>query len=171
MGASRARLARQLLTESTLLSLISGVLALLIVFFLKNAILSLAPEDIPRLNEVNVSAGVLFFAFLISLLTGVVFGLAPAMQAANPNQVENLEGSRGSGVGRRHTRLSRVLVVSEVALSIVLLAGAGLLLRSFWQVLNVRPGFNPSHLTTVQIWIPISNNPESIHIASKKSAP
>jgi predicted permease len=162
MGASRARLARQLLTESTLLSLISGVLALLIVFFLKNAILSLAPADIPRLNEVNVSAGVLFFAFLISLLTGVVFGLAPAMQAANPNQVENLrEGSRGSGVGRRHTRLSRVLVVSEVALSIVLLAGAGLLLRSFWHVLEVRPGFNPSHLTTVQIWIPISNNPAS----------
>ena len=160
MGASRARLARQLLTESTLLSLISGVLALLIVFFLKNAILSLAPADIPRLSEVNVSAGVLFFAFLISLLTGVVFGLAPALQAANPNQVENLrEGGRGSGVGRRHTRLSRVLVVSEVALSIVLLAGAGLLLRSFWQVLNVRPGFNPSHLTTVQIWIPISNNP------------
>ena len=160
MGASRARLARQLLTESTLLSFISGVLALLIVFFLKNAILSLAPADIPRLNEVNVSAGVLFFAFVISLLTGVVFGLAPAMQAANPNQLENLrEGGRGSGVGRRHTRLSRVLVVSEVALSIVLLAGAGLLLRSFWQVLNVRPGFNPSHLTTVQIWIPISNNP------------
>ena len=160
LGASRARLTRQLLTESTLLSFISGVLALLIVFFLKNAILSLAPADIPRLNEVNVSAGVLFFAFLISLLTGVVFGLAPALQAANPNQVENLrEGSRGSGVGRRHTRLSRALVVSEVALSIVLLAGAGLLLRSFWQVLEVRPGFNPSHLTTVQIWIPISNNP------------
>jgi putative ABC transport system permease protein len=162
MGASRARLARQLLTESTLLSFISGVLALLIVFFLKNAILSLAPADIPRLNEVNVRAGVLFFAFLISLLTGVVFGLAPAMQAANPNQVENLrEGGRGSGVGRRHTRLSRVLVVSEVALSIVLLAGAGLLLRSFRQVLEVLPGFNPSHLTTVQIWIPISNNPAS----------
>ncbi len=162
MGASRARLARQLLTESTLLSLISGVLALVTVFFLKNAIVSLAPADTPRLNEVNVSAGVLFFAFLISILTGVVFGLAPALQAANPNQLENLrEGSRGSGTGRRHTRLSRVLVVSEVALSIVLLAGAGLLLRSFWRVLEVRPGFNPSHLTTVQIWIPISNNPAS----------
>jgi len=160
MGASRARLARQLLTESTLLSLISGVLALATVLLLKNAIISLAPADIPRLNEVDVSAGVLFFAFLISILTGVVFGLAPALQAANPNQIENLrEGSRGSGAGRRHTRLSRVLVVSEVALSIVLLAGAGLLLRSFWHVLEVRPGFNPRHLTTVQIWIPISNNP------------
>jgi predicted permease len=160
MGASRARLARQLLTESTLLSAIAGVVALLTVFLLKNAIISLAPADIPRLNEVNVSASVLFFAFLISLLTGVLFGLAPALQAANPNQLENLrEGGRGSGIGRRHTRLSRILVVAEVALSIVLLAGAGLLLRSFWRVLDVHPGFNPSHLTTVQIWIPISNNP------------
>jgi predicted permease len=160
MGASSARLARQLLTESTLLSLISGVLALFTVLLLKNAIVSLAPADIPRLNEVDVSAGVLFFAFLVSIITGVLFGLAPALQAANPNQVENLrEGGRGSGTGRRHARLSRVLVVSEVALSIVLLAGAGLLLRSFWRVLEVRPGFNPKHLTTVQIWIPISNTP------------
>jgi putative ABC transport system permease protein len=160
MGASHERLARQLLTESTLLSLISGVVALVAVLFFKNAILSVAPTDIPRLNEVDLSAGVLFFAFVISILTGVLFGLAPALQAANPDQLENLrEGSRGSGVARRHTRVSRVLVVSEVALSIVLLAGAGLLLRSFWRVLEVRPGFNPSHLTTVQIWIPISNNP------------
>jgi putative ABC transport system permease protein len=162
MGAGRARLARQLLTESTLLSLISGVLALVTVLLLKNGIISLAPSDIPRLNEVAVSAGVLFFAFAMSILTGVLFGLAPALQAANPNQVENLrEGSRGSGTARRHTRLSRVLVVSEVAISIILLAGAGLLLRSFWRVLEVRPGFNPKHLTTVQIWIPISNNPAS----------
>jgi putative ABC transport system permease protein len=160
MGASRARLAAQLLTESTLLAFISGIVALVTVVFLKNAIVSLAPADIPRLNEIDLSAGVLFFAFLISMLTGVLFGLAPALQATNPNQVENLrEGSRGSGAGRRHTRISRVLVVSEVALSIVLLAGAGLLLRSFWRVLEVRPGFNPSHLTTVQIWIPVSNNP------------
>jgi predicted permease len=160
MGASRGRLARQLLTESTLLSVFSGVVALGTVLFLKNVILGLAPADIPRLNEVSVSAGVLVFAFLISIITGVLFGLAPALQAANPNQVDNLrEGGRGSGTGRHHTRLSRVLVVSEVALSIVLLAGAGLLLRSFWRVLEVRPGFNPSHLTTVQIWIPISNNP------------
>lgn len=162
LGASRAQLARQLLTESTLLSLISGVFALATVVFLKNAIISIAPADIPRLNEVDINAGVLFFAFLISVFTGLVFGLVPALQSANPNQLDNLrEGARGSGVGRRHTRLSAVLVVSEVALSIVLLAGAGLLLRSFWHVLQVRPGFNPSHLTTVQIWIPISNNPAS----------
>jgi len=160
MGASRARLARQFLTESTLLSVISGIVAMFTVLLLKNTILTLAPADIPRLNEIDVSAGVLFFAFLISILTGVLFGLAPALQAANPDQLENLrEGGRGSGVSRRHTRVSRMLVMSEVALSIILLAGAGLLLRSFWNVLEVRPGFNPSHLATVQIWIPISNNP------------
>ena len=160
LGAGRARMVRQLLTESTLLSVISAVVALLTVLLLKNAIINLAPADIPRLNEVDVSTGVLSFAFLVSILTGVLFGLAPALQAANPNQAENLrEGGRGSSAGRRHTRLSRVLVVSEVALSIILLAGAGLLLRSFWRVLEVRPGFNPSHLTTVQLWIPISNNP------------
>src|SRR5580700_1830719 len=160
IGASRARLVRQLLTESTLLSLVSGVVALVAVVCLKNAIVSLAPADIPRLNEVDVSGRVLFFAFLISLLTGILFGLVPALQAARAEQVENLrEGGRGSGLGRRHTRLSRTLVVAEVALSIVLLAGAGLLLRSFWHVLQVNPGFNPEHLTTVQIWIPQSNNP------------
>jgi putative ABC transport system permease protein len=160
MGASRKRLIGQLLTESMLLSFLSGILALFTVVFLKNAILSFAPADIPRLNEVGISSGVLLFAFLISLFTGVLFGLVPAWQAANPNQVENLsEGGRGSGLGKRHARLSRILVVSEVALSIVLLVGAGLLLRSFWRVLQVRPGFNPSHLTTVQIWIPQSNNP------------
>ena len=160
MGASRARLAAQLLTESTLLSVISGVVAIVTVLFLKNAIVSLAPADIPRLNEIDVSGKVLFFAFLISVITGVLFGLAPALQTTNPNQIENLrEGGRGSGAGRRHTRLSRVLVVSEIAFSIVLLAGAGLLLRSFWRVLEVPPGFNPSHLTTVQIWIPVANDP------------
>jgi predicted permease len=159
MGASRARLAAQLLTESTFLSLISSAVAIVTVLLLKSAIISLAPADIPRLNEVDVSARVLFFAFLISILTGILFGLAPALQAANPSQIENLrEGGRGSTAGRRHTRLSRMLVVSEVALSIVLLAGAGLLLRSFWRVLEVRPGFNPSHLTTAQIWIPVSND-------------
>jgi predicted permease len=172
MGASRARLAGQLLTESTLLSLISGVVALLTVIFLKSAIIRLAPADIPRLNEVSLSGGVLSFAFLISIVTGILFGLAPALQAADPNQVENLrEGSRGSGAGRRHTRLSRILVVSEVALSIVLLAGAGLLLRSFWRVLEVRPGFNPKHLSTVQIWIPVSNDPnDPYHLEQKRSA-
>jgi len=160
LGASGWRLVTQLLTESLLLSVISGVVALATVVWLENTIIQLAPADIPRLNEVDISGGVLLFAFLISIVTGVLFGLVPALQAANPDQTGNLrEGGRGSGVGRRHTRVSRILVISEVALSIVLLVGAGLLLRSFWRVLEVRPGFNPEHLTTMQIWIPISNDP------------
>jgi predicted permease len=159
MGAGRARLICQLLTESMLLSAISGAVALVAVLLLKSAIVSLAPADIPRLNEVEISAGVLIFAFVISIVAGALFGLVPALQAARADQAENLrEGARGSGAGRRHTRLSRVLVIAEVALSIVLLAGAGLLLRSFWRVLQVNPGFNPDHLTTVQIWIPQPNN-------------
>lgn len=102
----------------------------------------------------------LFFCVRDLNLTGVLFGLVPALHAAHADLVDNLrEGARGTGTGRRHTRLSRVLVVSEVALSIILLAGAGLLLRSFWRVLEVHPGFNPDHLATVQIWIPISNDP------------
>ena len=162
LGASRARLTAQLLTESVLLSVISGVAALFTVVLFKNSILTLAPSNIPRLSEVQVSAGVLFFAFLVSILTGLLFGLASALQAANPNQIENLrEGSRGSGTGKRHMRLSRVLVIAEVALSLVLLAGAGLLLRSFWHVLEVRPGFNPSHVITAQIWIPVPNDPNT----------
>ncbi len=96
MGASRARLVSQMLTESTLLSLVSGLVALVTVLFLKNVILGLAPADIPRLNEVEISAGVLFFAFLVSIVTGFLFGLVPALQAANAEQIENLrEGSRG----------------------------------------------------------------------------
>lgn len=159
LGASRRRLVEQLLTESMLLSLVSGAIAMVTVVFLKDAIVGLAPADIPRLNEVGVSAGVLGFAILISMATGVLFGLVPALQSAKADQIENLrEGSRGSGMGRRNTRISRILVVSELALSVVLLTSAGLLLRSFWHVLEVHPGFNPSHLTTVQIWIPVSNN-------------
>jgi predicted permease len=162
LGASRGQLISQLLTESLLLAVISGAVALGTVFWLKNTIIHLAPADIPRLNEANISGSVLLFAFLISIVTGVLFGLVPALQAANADQTGNLrEGGRGTGVGRRHTRISRMLVISEVALTIVLLVGAGLLLRSFWRVLEVRPGFNPEHLSTLQIWIPISNNPSA----------
>jgi predicted permease len=162
LGAGRWRLMAQLLTESVLLSVISGLVALLTVVLFKNSILALAPASLPRLSEVHISAGVLFFAFVVSIVTGLLFGLAPAVQAGNPNQVESLrEGGRGSGAGRRHTQVSRVLVISEVALSLILLAGAGLLLRSFWHVLEVRPGFNPSHVVTAQIWIPVPNDPKT----------
>jgi putative ABC transport system permease protein len=160
LGAGRGRLIGQLLTESVLLAFVSGCVALVTVVLLKNALLNFAPADIPRLSEVTISPSVLFFALLVSILTGVVFGLAPALQAASPNQISSLrEGSRGSGSSKRQMRVSSALVASEIALSLILLIGAGLFLRSFWQILQVRPGFNPHHVVTAQIWLSYPNDP------------
>jgi predicted permease len=160
LGAGRGRLVAQMLTESVLLAFVSGCVALITVVVLKSALLNFAPADIPRLTEVTISPGVLFFALLVSVLTGVVFGLAPALQAASPNQISNLrEGSRGSGSSKRQMRVSSALVASEIALSLILLIGAGLFLRSFWQLLQVRPGFNPHQVVTAQIWLAYPNDP------------
>jgi putative ABC transport system permease protein len=160
LGAGRVRLIAQLLTESVLLAFVSGCVALLTVVWLKSALLKFAPPDLPRLNEVTISASVLFFAFLVSILTGIIFGLAPALQDASPNQIASLrEGSRGSGSSKRQMRVSSALVASEVALSLILLVGAGLFLRSFWQILQVRSGFNSHHVVTAQIWLSFPNDP------------
>jgi predicted permease len=159
LGAGRARLIGQLLTESILLASLSGGMALLTVVWLKGWLLKLAPEGLPRLNEVNLSGGVLLFALAVSILTGVIFGLAPALQAARRHQVAELgEGSRGTGSSKHQIKISRALVTCEIALSLVLLIGAGLLLRSFWHLLEVRPGFEPHHLVTARIWIAFPND-------------
>jgi predicted permease len=160
VGAGRSRLVTQLLTESILLATIAGSAALLTVVWLKSSLLRLAPADLPRLNEVSLGPGVLFFAFLVSILTGVLFGLAPALQSAQTSQITALrEGTGGSGSSKHQLKFSRLLVVSEIALSLVLLIGAGLLVRSFWHLLEVRPGFEPHHLTTAKIWLAVPNNP------------
>jgi putative ABC transport system permease protein len=160
LGAGQRRLLFQMLTESLLLSTIAGAVALLTVVWLKASLLRFAPASLPRLSEVNFGGGVLFFAFALSILTGILFGLVPALQASNISQVASLrEGSRGSGASRTQVRLSRWLVVSEIALSLILLVGAGLLLRSFWRLLEVQPGFNPHGIVTAQIWMPVPNNP------------
>lgn len=159
LGAGRVRLIGQLLTESMLLASLSGGVALLTVVWLKEWLLKLTPQGLPRLNEVTLSGGVLLFALVVSILTGVIFGLAPALQAARRHQVAELrEGSRGSGSSRHQIKVSRVLVTCEIALSLVLLIGAGLLLRSFWHLLEVRPGFEPHHLVTARIWIAFPND-------------
>jgi predicted permease len=162
LGAGHGRLITQLLTESVLLSCVSGIVAIMVVFGLRTVLLSLAPADLPRLNEVHLSAGVLLFAFAISIVTGILFGLAPAVQAVSPDHIASLrEGSRGAGSSKRQMRISRFLVASEVALALVLLAGAGLLLRSFWQILQIRPGFDSNHVLTAQIWMAIPNDPNN----------
>jgi predicted permease len=160
LGASRARLIRQLLTEGILIASFAGAAAVLAIVWLQHALMSLAPADLPRLTEVNFGGGVLLFALVISILTGLLFGLVPALQASSPDQVSSLrEGSRGGGSSKRQRRLSRILVASEIALSLILLIGAGLLLRSFREVLEVHPGFNPHGLLTSQIWLPVPNDP------------
>ena len=173
VGAGRARLIAQLLTESILLAAISGAAALLSVLWLKSSLLRLAPADLPRLNEVSLTPGVLLFAFLISVATGVIFGLAPALQTARGSQISALrEGTRGAGASKFQLKFSRFLVASEIALSLVLLIGAGLLLRSFWHLVEVRPGFEPHHLTTAKIWLAVPNDPneDNYHAPEKRAA-
>jgi predicted permease len=173
LGAGKVRLIGQLLAESILLSAVSGAVALSTVALMKTSLLKLAPPDLPRVNEIALSPGVLLFAFFVSILTGVIFGLVPALQTVRPNQAGNLrEGSRGSGSSKHQIRISRVLVASEIALSLVLLIGAGLLLRSFWQLLEVRPGFEPHRLLTAKIWLPFPNDPaeDAYRVTEKRAA-
>jgi len=173
LGAGKVRLMGQLLAESILLSAVSGAVALSTVALTKTSLLKLAPPDLPRVNEIALSPGVLLFAFFVSVLTGVIFGLVPALQTVRPNQAGNLrEGSRGSGSSKQQIRISRVLVASEIALSLVLLIGAGLLLRSFWQLLEVRPGFEPHRLLTAKIWLPFPNDPaeDAYRVTEKRAA-
>jgi len=158
LGAARHRLIRQLLTESLLLSLIGGLVGLAVLFATKEFLLRLVPDSLPRLNEVSINWAVLLFALLTSLVAGTIFGLAPALQSGKLDLLSMLKReSRGSSSGEQ-ARTRRLLVVAEFALSLVLMIAAGLLLRSFWDLLNVRPGFNTQNAMAVRIWLPIPND-------------
>ena len=142
LGASTWRLVRQTLTESVVLSLCGGLLAVPLAFWLKHLLLTLLPANLPRVSEIALNGRALLFAFLVSLLTGLLFGLAPAVQVTERRLMDSLnQGTRGVGIGSHQHRFLSALVVSEFALSLVLMIGAGLLLRSFWKVLEVQPGF------------------------------
>ncbi|MEP7271833.1 MAG: ABC transporter permease [Acidobacteriota bacterium] len=154
LGASRGRLVVQLLTESVLL-------ALLVVAWVMDLLLQIVPANIPRLHEVGFSGRVLVFSLIVSLLTGLIFGVAPALQASRPDVVTSLkDGSQGAGTASRYSRFRSALVVIEFALSLVLMIGAGLLLRSFWRLLDVNLGFNAKEVLLTRIWLPVPNNPE-----------
>src|SRR6185295_7333021 len=155
LGAGRRRLIRQLLIESLLLSFLGGGGVLLINSTLKNLLLTLVPADTPRLHEVGVNASVLVFVFGVSTLTGLLFGLIPALQASRPDMVGSLkEGGQGSGSGARQHRFRSGLVIVEFALSLMLMIAAGLLLRSFGRLMDVNPGFNSSNVMLARIWLP-----------------
>jgi predicted permease len=162
LGAGTWRLIRQTLTESVVLSLCGGLLAVPLTFWLKNLLLTLVPSSLPRLSEVTVNGRTLFFVAAVSIVTGLLFGLVPALQMSNWRLMEKLnQGARGVGIASRQHRFLGGLVVSEFALSLVLMVGAGLLLRSFWKVLEVQPGFNSDNLITAQFWLPVPNDPKN----------
>jgi putative ABC transport system permease protein len=155
LGASRSRVIRQLLTESVLLAFIGGALGVLLAMWGVDLLVALSPGDIPRTGEIGIDARVLAFTFGVSLLTGLVFGLAPALQASSSDLHEALkEGGRGGTTGPRRARVRAVLIVSEVALALVLLVGAGLLVRSFFKLRNVSPGYDPENVLTLDIPLP-----------------
>jgi putative ABC transport system permease protein len=153
LGAGRRRVLSQLLVESTLLSLIGGAAGCAIAFGVTAAMKGLTSDDVvPRLSEVAIDTRVLLFAITVSVVTGLLFGLVPALQGSRPNMNESLKdaGRTGTG-GASRQRLRDALVVVEVALSVALLVGAGLLVRSMWTLQNVNPGFDPRNLLTVQL--------------------
>jgi predicted permease len=159
LGAGRTRLTRQLLTESLMLSLLGGVGSIAILFVGKESLLRLVPENLPHLNAISISWSVLTFAILMSILCGIAFGLAPALQATRSDLVHALNQiGRGSSGSRERTRTRRLLVVTQFALSLILMIAAGLLLHSFWDLLNVRLGFSPQSVMSIRTRLPYPND-------------
>jgi putative ABC transport system permease protein len=154
LGASRTRIIRQMLTESLLLSIIGGGLGLFLSVWLTDLLISLNPPDSPRFGEVNLDYRVLAFTIALSGLTGLVFGLVPALQASKLDVSGSLKQGGRTGEGNRRTSARSLLLIGEVALSLMLLVGAGLLIKSFLRLQEVKPGFNPQNVLTASISLP-----------------
>ncbi len=162
LGACRSRMVRQLLTETLMLSLMGGLAGIGTATLALGPMLRFLPHGIPRLSEVRIDWVVLLFALFISVLTGLFFGLAPALQSTRPDVFASIrEGGRGSGSSTRTNRLRSALIISELALAVVLMIAAGLLLRSFAGLLESNPGFNPSSVVAASIWLPVPNDPKA----------
>lgn len=155
LGASRGRIVRQLLTESLLLSIAGGAMGLLLSIWLTKLLIAMSPANTPRLNEIRPDLRVIFFTIGLTLITSLIFGLAPALQASRNREAENLkEGARGNAGGPRSNRLRAGLMAAEIAMSFMLLVGAGLLIKSFLRLREVSPGFNPESVLTLRVASP-----------------
>ena len=171
MGASQGRMMRQVLTESVLMALAGGALGLLLAHWGTQAVVAAIPGGLPRMEEIGVDGWVLVFTLAASVATGVIFGLAPALQISRLDLHSTLqEGSRGSTGGQN--RLRSALMVAEVAASMVLLVGAGLMLKTMWQLSRVSPGFNPRNLLTFSVGLSPANRstPDRIRTAYRQLA-
>jgi putative ABC transport system permease protein len=155
LGASRWRIIRQLLTESIILSALSGLLGLLFAYAGIKLLVALTPPEVPRLNEIGLHVPVFLWTLAISILTGVLFGLAPALQASRPDLNDALKKSAGRNQGGfQRGGLRNPLIVAEVALALLLSVGAGLMIKSFMRLQQVSPGFEPNNLLTMNISLP-----------------
>jgi putative ABC transport system permease protein len=161
LGGRPWRIIRQLLTESLLLALAGGVLGALIAAWGVEAVAELSASSLPRVNEINIDGRAIGFMLAITLATGLLFGLAPAWQSAKPDLSESLKegGGKGAGSGGRH-RLRGLLVIGEIAIALVLLVGAGLMVKSLYRLQRVEPGFNPSQALTMRLALPEAKYPE-----------
>jgi putative ABC transport system permease protein len=160
LGAERRRILQQLLTESVILSVMAGIVGLLIGWWGLNALLAMLPADVPVLSDASLDWRVLTFTVALSMITGIVFGVAPALQAARTDLIDGLrEGARGSIGSRRAHRTRNALVVVEVALAAVLLIGASLLIQTFVRLLNVNTGFRADGLLTMDVTLPRTTYP------------
>jgi putative ABC transport system permease protein len=154
MGASRWRLFQQLLTESMLIALAGGAVGLLVAYLGLGSLLAVAPTDLPRASDIHLDGWVFAFTFFVSLLTGVLFGLAPALEASRTGINEALkEGAGRASAARGRVLLRKLLIVGEFAISLVLLTGAGLMIATFSKLLRSDPGFNPHGMLSVQFWL------------------
>jgi putative ABC transport system permease protein len=161
LGADRRRIIRQLLTESAILSVAATIIGTISAAASLRSIAALIPTQLPHVNSIGIDLRVLGFSLLIALLTTVGFGLMPALQAARSDaDIDTLRG-RSSSVSIRDGRLGKMLIGAEVALSVMLLVGAGLLLGTFWRLLHVDPGFQTSHVITANVWLPVPNDPRN----------
>jgi putative ABC transport system permease protein len=151
MGASRTRVLRQMLTESILLSAIGGVAGLVLSIWLTDLLMSMLPEGAPRLEQIGIDYRVLTFALGVSALTGILFGIVPALQASKLDVTSALKEGGRSGEGHRRTIVRSLLLIGEVALSLMLLVGAGLLIKSFLHLQEVRLGFNAHSVLTARL--------------------
>ncbi|HET7218661.1 MAG TPA: ABC transporter permease [Vicinamibacterales bacterium] len=158
LGADRLRLARLLLVESALLACCGAVVGLVLAFWAKDAILSLAPAGAARLGEVTIDLRVMLFTAAVAAITGLLFGLAPAWQFSKPDLQNALKDVRTASSPARQ-RVRSTLVVAECALAMVLLVGAALLVRSFWRVMQIDPGIDARNVLTARLWLPQPNDP------------